>query len=181
MYKTMARRLWRVSSTMPRSSQRHAMGHGRLVDQDIMKYKKREKTLADVCADARAVLLFIRAKRWKLRACQYRVGNSRTHTFLDMLCMDAENRAVIVELKTTLQEFAIYRQYYHERDAQTPRMRDNTPNTKYWRHQKQLCGNMQLWQQQEGKSNKIKGVVLVVCSGKVALIPLDKSLRPLFR
>ncbi len=152
------------------------MAHGRKVDQDVQRFSKEEKTLSELCPDARAVVKKLREKQWRIMQCQYRVENTNARTWIDILCVDPEGTRVILELKSSLQTFDAFSRGYHVPDHEFPAMADNTPNTKYWRHQKQLWGNMRLWTQQEGTCVKIRGYVLVVCRQKVALVPLDRRL-----
>jgi hypothetical protein len=152
------------------------MGHGRRVDHDIMAFFKKMKRKKDLTRDAQGVLQLFTRKRWKIVACQHRVSDHRRHTFIDIVCRARSGTLVIVEMKTTLQPFAKYRRFYLQPDPKAPTMTDGTPNSKYWRHQKQLAGNMQLWRAQEGNRHKVIGVVLVVCRGVTSLIPLARAL-----
>ena len=150
------------------------MSHGRLVDHEIANAHATGR-VGDVCDDTRAVLRFIARKKWKLLHCQYRVENAETLTYADMICIDAEGVIVILELKTSLKSMDAYRELYRKADPRHPLMADGTPNSPYWRHQKQLWGTMWLWNKQEGKNHKMKGFVLVVCQGRVASIPLKRT------
>lgn len=176
LYRTMAASMWKVTSHMSGRREQTAMAHGRRVDRELKEFLEKRRKKTTLCADAKAVVALLSRKQWKLVACQYRVQNTTRHTFLDMLCTSLSGESVILELKSTLQRFSVYRQYYHRVDDKHPVMRDRTPNTKYWRHQKQLLGNMRLWRAQEGNARKVLGFVLVVCKGVASIIPLDPKL-----
>jgi hypothetical protein len=152
------------------------MGHGRRVDRDIAAHFNKTANARTLSKDARAVLRRLKEKRWKIVACQYRVADRARHTFIDIVCKSPRGSVVIIEMKTTLQNWSKYRKFYRQPDALSPKMTDGTTNSKYWRHQKQLAGNIKLWRAQEGKRQKVIGVVLVVCRGATALIPLARSL-----
>lgn len=146
---------------------------GSAVDKDIERVVNNGEPDSTCCADAKALLDYIREKRWKPVAAQYYVRHptKKSHTWIDLLCQErtGPKRWVVVEIKTravSVKHHKTTYSQYLDRYHQTSSI--GTPNTRQHRDMIQaLRGRSLFIANRKVSPDKVEAVVLVVCKGQV--------------